>query len=112
MIAVDCFDLPVSNGTKTAIIFYRPEPFGLVTSASMLEPLVISAPHKPGRQHSYSIVTCMAVLYGTPPRALLDEVIRYQETIGVDHVHMVAELSMLTSGVLDYSKWIWIFTYI
>ena len=42
----------------------------------------------------------MAVLYGTPP--LLDEAIRYQETIGVDHVHMVAEPSILTSGVLDY----------
>lgn len=110
MIAVDCLDLPVTNGTKTAIIFFRPEPFGLVTSASTLEPLVIPALHKPGRQHSYSIVTCMAVLYGTPP--LLDEVIRYQETIGVDHLHMIAEPSTLTSGVLDYSKWICIFTYI
>lgn len=102
MIAVDCFDLPVTKGTKNAIIFYRPEPLnlGLVMSASTLEPLVIPAPHKPGRQHSYSIDTCTAVLYGTPP--LLDEVIRYQETIGIDHVHMIAEPSVLISGLLNY----------
>ena len=34
----------------------------------------------------------------TPP--LLDEAIHYQETIGVDHVHMVAEPSIL--GIYDY----------
>lgn len=100
VIAVDCFDLPVTNETKNAIIFFRPEPSDRVTSASTLKPLVIPAPHRPGRQRNYSIVTCMAVLYGTPP--LLDEAIRYQETIGVDHVHMVAEPSILASGVLDY----------
>ena len=100
MITVDCFDLPVTNETKNAIIFFRPEPSDRVTSASTLKPLVIPAPHRPGRQRNYSIVTCMAVLYGTPP--LLDEAIRYQETIGVDHVHMVAEPSILASGVLDY----------
>ena len=61
---------------------------------------MIPGPHKVGRQHNFSIVTCMAVLYGTPP--LLDEVIRYQKTIGVDHVHMIAEPSILASGALDY----------
>lgn len=100
VIAVDCFDLPVTNGTKDAILFFRSEPSGVVKKVNTLEPLMIPGPHRDGRQHNFSIVTCMAVLYGTPP--LLDEVIRYQKTIGVDHVHMIAEPSILASGALDY----------
>ena len=99
MAAFDCFDLPVTNGTTNAVLHFRSQPRGPVESATSLEPLVFPAPHVKGKNSRFSIVACIAVQYGIPP--FLEEAIHYHHTIGVDHVHIVAEPSIYDGGALE-----------
>ncbi len=88
-VLVDCFDLPVWNGTS-AYLFYRLYEGAEVDMAVSERPLVIPPPRLPpwspdSKFHNFTIVTCTKI-FGTPPWFI--EWMEYQRRIGVDHVHL------------------------
>ena len=102
MAMVDCFNMPVKNGTRAAIL-YKNSPNGIVIPAESERPLLIPRMNIPEQEsaervYSYKIAACIAVIYGRPP--FLKDWLRYQKTIGVDHVHMIAENSFVMLGGL------------
>ena len=99
MAMIDCFSVLPANGSK-AYISYR------VNSTTIIEieserPLFIPAPRVPPKKNKTSTVMACAVIYGTPP--LLDNWLRYQKTIGVDHVYFIAEESFRDAGNLEHT---------
>lgn len=88
-VLVDCFDLPVQNGTS-GFLLYRLYEGAEVEVAVSERPLVIPPPRLPPRSpdsqfHNFTIVTCTKI-FGTPPWFV--EWMDYQRRIGVDHVHL------------------------
>lgn len=83
---VHCYDLPVHNGS-TAFIIYK------LSQSSSLQ-IVAQSPHRlmipgaPQSQVEIKIVTCSRV-FNRP--LWLVEWLRYQKTIGVDHVHIITD---------------------
>ena len=103
MAMVDCFNLPAKNGSRAAIL-YKTSPNGIVIPAESERPLLIpytlQESEKLGQNsYPYKIATCIAVVYGHPP--FLDDWLRYQKTIGVDHVHMITEDTFVQHGGLQ-----------
>lgn len=88
-VLVDCFNLPVQNGTS-AYLFYKLYKEAEVDVAVSERPLLIPPPRLPpsspdSKFHNLTIVTCTKI-FGTPPWFI--EWLDYQKTIGVDHVHL------------------------
>lgn len=99
-VMLDCFDLPGVNGSEATVVYE----YNNQTLAVRAErPFMIPAPHHPPpnpQKYNFSVVTCIAVLYGRP-RFLIDW-LHYQKTIGIDHVHMIAESSFEAAGGLEH----------
>ena len=92
--AIDCYDLPVVNGSNAFIVYRTRTQNELVVES--LAPLMIPAPRIiPSGRHNISVVTCTKAHDRNV--AWLPEFIRYQKTLGVDHVH----LSMLDTFIKD-----------
>ena len=94
-IAVECYDLPVVNGSRGFVIYKADENTSLVTESE--RPVFMPGPRvEPEGEYNFTVCTCMKVhnkgAYWIP------EFIRYQQTIGVDHIH----LSALDSFIQDY----------
>eukprot|EP00731_Ephydatia_muelleri_P039273 Em1323g1a len=94
MATVDCFNLPpnIANGSK-ATISYRTIHGGEVLGVVSERPLVLS---ETTASRPCKIAACLAVAYGRPP--FLDNWLRYQKSIGVTHVHVIAEPSFVSEG--------------
>ena len=96
---LDCYDIPQPRSGDSASLFYTSFAPGLVVEVPSLEPLVVPE----GRKHSTTtVVTCLAsVFMGLQPPTkdgMIYQWLRYQKTIGVDHVHMIVEDSFMKAG--------------
>lgn len=99
-IVVHCYlPLESANGSR-AFLFYRVNPQLPIIAAESEEPLRIPGPPvSSSNPENVTIVSCIAVQYGQPP--FLGEWVRYQKTIGISHIQMIAEPSILDSGALN-----------
>ena len=115
-VMLDCFDLPVKNGSRAFVMYTahasawlsrkqrrrRGSPRKVRIAVESERPLFIPPAPKVGplvQKRAFKIAVCAAVLYDSPP--LLNDWLRYQRTIGVDHVHFIAEESFQMSGGLN-----------
>ena len=89
---VDCFDLPAENGSRAALL-YKTSENGIVIPAESERPVMISVPLQQRTNDSgksqYKVAACIGVVYGIPH--YLKDWLKYQRTIGIGHVHMIAE---------------------
>ena len=89
---VDCFDLPAQNGSRAALL-YKTSENGIVIPAESERPVIVFVPlQQKTNDHGksqYKVAACIGVVYGSPH--YLKDWLNYQRTIGVDHVHMIAE---------------------
>ena len=99
MAMIDCFDLTADNGSR-AYILYKENDSSVITVESE-RPLFIPAPRVPPRNGSSVTVMACTVVYGTPP--LMDHWLRYQRTIGVDYIYVIADESFRDAGNLEKS---------
>ena len=98
MAMINCFKLSGENGSR-AYIFYKNAT--AVISVESERPLFIPAPHVSPSVGKKSTVMACAVVYGTPP--LFEHWLRYQRTIGIDHIYLIAEDSFRDAGNLEKS---------
>ena len=83
---VECYDLPVVNGSQ-AYVMYKTAHNSPVYVVESEKPLFIPAPRiTPSGEHNISVITCTKV--HDKGITWLPEFVRYQKTIGVDHVHV------------------------
>ena len=91
---VNCFDMPVQNGSRGFVLYRRN---ARTTCVESERPVMIPAPHPVlPRGQQFTVAVCCAPVYGTPP--LLTEWLRYQRTIAFDHVHLIVEDSFTSEG--------------
>ena len=94
---LECYDVRVVNGNKGFVTYnttYSSEKL-IVESES---PVMISAPRvQPTGKYNFTVATCTKAF--NKQIAYLPEFVRYQKTIGVDHVH----LSVLDEFIIDGS---------
>jgi len=83
---LECYDLPVVNGSQ-AYVMYKTAHNSPVYVVESLRPLFIPAPRITHLgEHNISVVTCTKAF--NKEVTWLPEFVRYQKTIGVDHVHV------------------------
>eukprot|EP00731_Ephydatia_muelleri_P019458 Em0012g283a len=98
-IVVRC-NAPFSYNSSHAALLYKTEPNGVILSAvSENRPIVNVMPQRSNERKT--IVSCLAPGYGNP--RLLPHWIRYERTIGVSHIHVIADQSFVESGALNTS---------
>ena len=103
-LALDCYDLPVVvNGSRAFVVYMNG---GNISNDEIvvesLNPLMIPAPRvQPLGKHNLTVVTCTKA--HNRGVSWLPEFIRYQNTIGVDHVHLsMLDTFIKDNGFLDY----------
>ena len=97
---VDCFDLPVQNGSRAFVLYKHSTMDCTLTCVESERPLMIPAPYRaPAKNHKFSVALCCAPIFGTP--VLLTEWLRYQKTLAFDHVHLIADDSFVKAGGLE-----------
>lgn len=100
-ILVNCFDLPVQNGSRALIVYRKSNDSMNITLAESESPLMIPSPRQPPSRtnnYKFTILTCTKV-FGSPP--WLTEWLHYQKALGIDHVHLAAEDSFVRTGGLQ-----------
>ena len=96
MARVECYGLPdVENGSH-AFLFYKRNSFAIEEAVQSERPLHIPPPPE---QAIAGVMACLSLEYDYPP--WFTEWLTYQKTIGISHVHMIAEPSVLHSGALN-----------
>ena len=98
MAMINCFKLSGENGSQAYILYKNAT---TVLSVKSERPLFIPAPRVPPSVGKTSTVMACAVVYGTPP--IFDHWLRYQRTIGIDHIYLIAEDSFRDAGYLEKS---------
>ena len=94
---VDCYDLPVKNGSNASIT-YRTEENSTPIAVQSERPLIISQKsERRGNPGIPTIAVCVIVFHKP---MFLNQWLRYQKTIGVDHIYMIAEDSFIKAGGL------------
>ena len=96
---LECYDLPPADNGSVAFITYQSENHSCMISVQSERPFYISAPYEPptdGRKHNFKIAVCLAVVFAKPP--WLNEWLRYQKAIGIDHIHMTADDLFVKAG--------------
>ena len=85
-IIVECYDLPVMAGSP-AYVMYKTATDSPVYSVESEYPVFVPAPRvKSTGEHNFTVVTCVKV--HDKGVTWLPEFVRYQRTLGVDHVHI------------------------
>ena len=85
-IVVECYDLPVI-AEEQAYVMYKTATDSLVYSVQSEYPVFVPAPRvKPTGKHNFTVVTCTKI--HDKGVTWLPEFVRYQKTLGVDHVHI------------------------
>ena len=99
-LSLECHDVPVTAGEK-AFVQYRAHPNQVVVLHTA-NPVVIPAPRvSPKGPHDFSVVVCTKA--HNREVTWLPEFLRYQKTLGVDHVHLtVLDQFIKDKGFLDY----------
>ena len=114
LIMVDCFDLPVENGSRAFLFFKKKmnansEIAGnrvVLYSVESEHPLYIPAPRLK-EDSEFKLLVCVATArYTVHDRRLtvynmIYHWLRYQKTLGVDHVHIIAQPSFIRVGTLQ-----------
>ena len=108
LLMVDCFDLPVKNGSRAFILFRKKSLKGEenVFSVESERPLFFPAP-RISRGNDPRLLVCVATARFTvydrrlTVYGLLYQWLKYQRVIGVDHVHFIAHPSFLKVGSLQ-----------
>lgn len=113
---LDCFDLPATPVSK-GYIYYKhssiqPVQRGRWESTNHFTQRAISVespeyvvfpsllqPVKRRTDYPFSITVCRGAVFGTPP--LIEDWIRYQRTIGVDHMYLILEKSFVYNNGLN-----------
>ena len=85
-IIVECYDLPVVKGSQ-GFVMYKTGSDSPIYSVESEHPIFFPAPRvKPTGEHKFTVVTCSKV--HDKGATWLPEFVRYQRTLGVDHVHI------------------------
>ena len=112
LLMVDCFDLPVKNGSRAFLLVKRTSSAGshrgrqAVYRVESERPLFIPAP-RISRGDDIKLLVCVATARYTVDDHRLDlngmiyHWLKYQRTIGVDHVHIIAHPSFMRVGTLQ-----------
>lgn len=111
LLMVDCFDLPVKNGSRAFLFFKKIRhednvQKNVVYSVESEQPLYIPAPRL-AQGDNFKLLVCVATArYGEYDRRLtvydmFYHWLNYQRVIGVDHVHFIAHPSFLRVGSLQ-----------
>lgn len=120
---VHCYDLPVEDGAEAYLYFRVSENSTVEKRVKSERPVMVPATRiRPssvaGLKYNLTIMTCTKV-YGNPP--WLKQWLEYQKSIGVDHVHLIADESffrgiskemsylleeLIASGFLSIDIWI------
>ena len=98
-IVVRC-SAPFSYSPSHAALLYKTEPNGVILSAVSENPPTVNVMPQRSNERK-TIVSCLAPGYGNP--RLLPHWIRYERTIGVSHIHVIADQSFVESGALNTS---------
>ena len=111
LVMVDCFDLPAANGSRAFIFVAKPdrrdgEETRDVYSVESERPLFLPAPRiATGRDLKLLVCVATARYTNYDRRLTVYDMIyhwlKYQRTIGVDHVHFIAHPSFLERGTLQ-----------
>ena len=85
-IIVECYDLPVVKGSS-GFVMYKTGHDSPIYSVESEHPIYFPAPRvKPTGEHNFTVLTCSKV--HDKGVTWLPEFVRYQRTLGVDHVHI------------------------
>ena len=104
MAMIDCFGLPETPTGSRAFLWYRLEDGGDVHCVESEHPYFIPIQRKPSERTNPTIVVCLALVRHVPP--FLREFLRYYKYLGVDHVYMVAEDSIVRDGTLQSDQFV------
>ena len=102
-VALNCYDLPIVNGSRAFVVYQSSKNNTSMEFVSeSLTPLMIPAPRiQPSGEHNLSVLTCMKA--HNRGVTWLPEFIRYQKTLGVDHVHLaMIDTFIQDGGFRDY----------
>ena len=96
---LDCYDIPQPRNGDSASLFYTSSTSRLELEVLSLKPLVVPET----RRHSTAtVVACLANVFmgeHSPTQyGMIYHWLRYQKTIGVDHVHMIVEDNFVRAG--------------
>ena len=99
---VECYDLALTTERRPFVMYktHRHSSITLVVESD--KPVMIPAPRKmPSGKHNFSIVVCTKA--HNRKVSWLPEFLRYQKTLGVDHVHLtVLDTFIKDGGFHDY----------
>ena len=103
---VDCFDVgSITEGDPAFLEISHPE-FGLLDVKSQKNVIVPQSTKDVSAASYPSVVSCVGTLRlgEIPPSedGMVYQWLRYQKTIGVDHVHLIAEDTFVTMGGFDH----------
>ena len=104
---VDCFDLPLKAGLKGFMWYTINEANSSTTDLIRVEseyPCFVPTPKQNHDENDAKIVTCMGTLRDFPP--YLNEFIRYQKYLGVDHIYITGEDSFISNGGFQSDEYI------
>ena len=104
---VDCFDLPVKAGLKAFIWYTIKQANSSTVDLFRVEsehPCFVPTPKQNHNKDDVKIVTCMGAVRDFPP--YLNEFIRYQKYLGVDHIYMTGEDSIIRNGVFESDEYV------
>ena len=99
---VDCFDVPVKNGSRAFLVFKNGRSKGVESE----RPLFLPAP-RISHGKDIKILVCVATARFTTYNHRLTQYgmlyhwLKYQRVIGVDHVHIIAHPSFVEVGSLQ-----------
>ncbi len=97
-VIVECYGLEVKDGDKAFLVYYNSTSDKTVKVYSN-ESIVIPAPRKTPKEGKVSSVVCTKVL--SRGVTWLPEFLRYQQTLGVDHVHVAVLDTFFKDGGFD-----------
>ena len=96
---LDCYDIPQPRNGDSASLFYTSSTSGLEVEVLSLKPLVVP---EAKRDSTATVVVCLANVFvgehSPTEYEMIYHWLRYQKTIGVDHVHMIVEDSFVRAG--------------
>ena len=104
---VDCYDLPVKAGMRAFIWYTIKQASSRTAGLFRVEsehPCFVPTPKQAHNKDDVKIVTCMATVRDFPP--YFNEFIRYQKYLGVDHIYVVGEDSIIRNGILQSDEFV------
>ena len=97
---LECYDLSVVNGSSRAYVSYKTAENGEPEVIESKSPVMVPALRvQPTGKYNFTVATCTKAF--NKYVSFLPEFVRYQRTIGVDHVHLSVLDEFITDGTLD-----------